>query len=49
MGIKKVVYFHSYAEYKGIQHEEGCEFLTQFGVEVTRYKGKLAHEYPLPA
>ena len=49
MGIKKVVYLHSYAEYKGIQHEEGCAFLEGFGVEVHRYKGKLAHEYPLVA
>ena len=37
MGIKKVVYLNSYAEYKGLNAEEGVEFLRQFGVEVDRY------------
>jgi dCMP deaminase len=37
-GIKKVIYLNSYAEYKGIGVEEGVSFLTQFGVEVIRYK-----------
>ena|SRR6185312_11106312 len=41
-GIKKVMYFHSYAEYKGIPVEEGVEFLKKFGVEVSRYNGQLA-------
>lgn len=37
-GIKKVIYLDSYAEYKGIDQEEGVEFLTRFGVTVERYK-----------
>lgn len=37
MGIKKVVYLNSYAEYKGLEIEEGVEFLKQFGVDVDRY------------
>ena len=37
MGVKKVVYLNSYAEYKGLEIEEGVEFLKQFGVEVDRY------------
>jgi dCMP deaminase len=37
-GIKKVIYLDSYAEYKGIDLEEGVEFLTRFGVTVERYK-----------
>jgi len=41
-GIKKVMYLHSYAEYKGIPTEEGVEFLKKFGVEVGRYSGDLA-------
>jgi dCMP deaminase len=38
MGIKKVIYKNSYAEYKGIGTEEGVEFLKRFGVEVVRWK-----------
>lgn len=41
-GIKKVIYLHSYAEYKGIPIEEGVEFLKKFGVEVAKYDGQLA-------
>lgn len=41
MGVKKVVYLNSYAEYKGIDFDEGVEFLKKFGVEVERYTGKL--------
>lgn len=37
MGIKKVIYLHSYAEYKGHGIEEGLDFLSRFGVEVTKY------------
>jgi len=36
-GIKKVYYYHSYMEYKGLPYDEGCKFLTDFGVEVRRY------------
>jgi len=38
VGIKKVIYKNSYAEYKGIGIEEGVEFLKKFGVEVIRWK-----------
>lgn len=37
MGIAKVVYLFSYAEYKGIGSDEGVDFLRKFGVEVDRY------------
>jgi dCMP deaminase len=37
-GIRKVVYRDSYAEYKGIQEEEGVDFLKRFGVEVFRFQ-----------
>ena len=42
-GISKVVYLHSYAEYKGIELEEGVDFLMRFGVEVERYRGNLSN------
>jgi len=38
MGIKKVFFLNSYAEYKGIGIDEGIEFLKKFGVEVARYE-----------
>lgn len=37
-GIKRVIYRDSYAEYKGINEEEGVNFLQRFGVEVFRYQ-----------
>jgi dCMP deaminase len=37
-GIKKVIYVHSYAAYKGLDKEEGIEFLKEFGVDVQLYK-----------
>lgn len=40
-GIKKVIYLNSYAEYKGIESDEGIDFLVKFGVEVERYHGQL--------
>jgi dCMP deaminase len=36
-GIKKVIYKNSYAAYKGIDVEEGVEFLKRFGVEVQHF------------
>ena len=39
VGVKKVIYYHSYAEYKGYAIEDGLEFLAKFGVEVEKYKG----------
>jgi dCMP deaminase len=41
MGISKVVYLNSYAEYKGIASDEGVDFLNTFGIETVRYHGKL--------
>ncbi|MBI2271614.1 MAG: dCMP deaminase family protein [Bacteroidetes bacterium] len=40
LGIKKVFYLNSYAEYKGIATDEGVDFLKKFGVEVERYRPK---------
>lgn len=40
MGISKVIYLNSYAEYKGIGVDEGLEFLKKFGVTVVKY-GKV--------
>jgi dCMP deaminase len=41
MKIERVIYLNSYAEYKGIASDEGVDFLKRFGVEATRYKGRL--------
>ncbi|WP_338391386.1 deoxycytidylate deaminase [Fulvitalea axinellae] len=41
VGISKVVYLNSYAEYKGLDFDEGVEFLRKFGVETVRYEGCL--------
>ena len=41
MGIKKVIYLNSYAEYKGIDFDEGIEFLKKFGIDAVKYQGKL--------
>ncbi len=38
MGIKKVYYLNSYADFKGLKNDEGVDFLQKFGVEVVRYK-----------
>lgn len=38
MGIKKVFFIHSYADFKGLKSDEGVDFLQKFGVEVVRYK-----------
>jgi dCMP deaminase len=37
VGIKKVFYLNSYAEYKGLKNDEGVDFLRKFGVEVTQF------------
>ena len=39
MGIRKVIYLKSYAEHKGLESDEGVDFLARFGVEVVRYHG----------
>ena len=41
MGISKVIYLNSYAEFKGLDHEEGLDFLQKFGLEVEKYEGDL--------
>ena len=38
MGIKRVVYSNSYAEYKKLPSDEGVDFLRKFGVKVEKYK-----------
>lgn len=43
MGIRKVIYLNSYAEFKGIASDEGVDFLKKFGVEVHRYQGLLTN------
>ncbi|MBC8156010.1 MAG: dCMP deaminase family protein [Bacteroidetes bacterium] len=52
MNISRVVFLHSYAEYKGIPTDEGVEFLRRFGVTVERYAPAegvdLISEPPLP-
>lgn len=37
MGIKRVVYYASYMEYKNYPYDEGIKFLTEFGIKVERY------------
>jgi dCMP deaminase len=37
-GIKRVIYLESYAAFKGIDIEEGVEFLKKFGVSVEQYQ-----------
>ena len=37
IGIKKVFYMNSYADFKGLPTDEGVDFLRKFGVEVVRY------------
>lgn len=37
MGIKKVFYLSSYADFKGLPSDEGVDFLRRFGVQVEQY------------
>lgn len=37
LGVKRVYFKDSYAEYKGLANDEGVDFLTKFGVEVIHY------------
>ena len=47
--IARVIYLNSYAEYKGLDVDEGIDFLQRFGVNVQKYKGNLVHHYiPVP-
>jgi dCMP deaminase len=43
MGIDRVVYLKSYAEYKGLPTDEGVDFLEKFGVKVEKYSGDLTN------
>jgi dCMP deaminase len=43
MGIRKVIYLNSYAQYKNLPLDEGVEFLNKFGVECKRYTGSLTN------
>lgn len=36
-GVRKMIYKHSYAAYKGLPLDEGIAFLTKFGVDVHQY------------
>ncbi len=36
-GIRKVLYLKSYSRYKGIESDEGVEFLLRFGITVEQY------------
>lgn len=48
MGISKVIYLNSYAQYKGLASDEGVDFLNSFGVECVRYSGSLNQVRHLP-
>ncbi|MFM8433012.1 MAG: deoxycytidylate deaminase [Bacteroidota bacterium] len=37
MGIRKVIYLESYAQFKGLPTDEGVDFLRRFGVTVEQY------------
>jgi dCMP deaminase len=41
-GIKKVYFKDSYAQFKGLENDEGVDFLRRFGVEVIRYQKQNA-------
>lgn len=41
VGIKKVIYLQSYAEYKGLPTEEGIEFLKTYDIAVEHYTKNL--------
>lgn len=41
MGISRVIFLFSYAEYKGIGSDEGVDFLRKFGVRVDKYEKTL--------
>ena len=43
LGISKVIYLNSYAEYKGIGTDEGVDFLRKFGITTVKYHGVIAH------
>ena len=42
--IERVIYLKSYAEYKGIDSDEGIDFLEKFGVKTEKYSGELLND-----
>ena len=38
VGIKRVIFLDSYAKYKGLESDEGVDFLKKFGVEVIQFQ-----------
>lgn len=47
MGIKRVIYLYSYAEYKGLPKDEGVEFLEKFGIDTQKFAEKVVVPDPL--
>lgn len=43
MGITRVVFLNSYADYKGLAKDEGLNFLEKFGVTTDKYEGHIEH------
>ena len=43
MGIRRVIYLNSYAEYKGLPSDEGVDFLNRFEIECIKYGGTLTN------
>lgn len=43
IGIRKIIYLNSYADYKGISSDEGIDFLKKFGVEVLKYNSAVSN------
>lgn len=43
MGIRRVIFFKSYAEHKGLPSDEGVDFLRRFGVACEAYQGTLTN------
>jgi tRNA(Arg) A34 adenosine deaminase TadA len=43
MGISKVIYLNSYAQFKGLASDEGVDFLNKFGVTCQHYEGELSN------
>jgi len=41
-GVKRIIYLDSYADFKGMEKEEGLEFLEKFGVDTQKYSGSLS-------
>ena len=43
MGIDRVIYLKSYAEYKNLASDEGVDFLKNFGITCMKYEGTLSN------